>query len=172
MSTAPAEAPGAEVTGKSLTFQQQLLGAAGYVSSLRRGPRAVLRRMSADPEAVPPEVFWDIVARYEIAEREEPFWRAVLPLMVRHAHAPGIRPGAALARSGVSGARLERWLRLSHATALAEAGRLFARVEGGVDWTSLGPILRFWNDASHRDIARQFFLSREYRERAPTTKGD
>jgi hypothetical protein len=72
----------------------------------------------------------------------------------------------------VSGARLERWLRLSHATALAQAGRLFARVESGVDWTSLGPILRDWTDASHRDLARQFFLSREYRERATTTHGD
>ncbi len=172
MSTASVAVPGAEVAGESITFRQQLLGAAGYVSSLRRGPRAVLRRMSADPEAVPPEVFWDIVARYEIAMREEPFWRAVLPLMVRHEHAPGTRPGVALARSGVSGARLERWLRLSHATALAEAGRLFARVEGGVDWTSLGPILRYWTDESHRDLARQFFLSREYRELATTTNGD
>ncbi|HEV2733935.1 MAG TPA: hypothetical protein VGV85_03815 [Longimicrobiaceae bacterium] len=171
MSTAPVEAPGADAPGQPLDLRQQLLGAAGYVAKLRRGPRAVLRRMEADPEAVPPEVFWDIVARYQITPRDESFWRIVLPLMVRHEHAPGVRPGVALARSGVSGARLERWLRLSHAAALREAGRLFARVEGGVDWTSLGPILRFWTDGSHRDLARQFFLSREHRERATNSSG-
>ena len=151
------------------SLEKQLLGIAGYVAALPRGPRAVVRRLNADSGAVPPEEFWRIVERYGINPPEEEFWMRVIPLMVDYPNQPGLAPGLALARSGVSSARLEKWLRLERDDALREAGRLMARIESGFDWVHLGKLLRFWSDGSRRALARQFFLSPEYRARTATS---
>jgi CRISPR type I-E-associated protein CasB/Cse2 len=151
------------------TLEKQLLGVARYVTALQRGPRAILRRVNADSGGVPPEEFWRIVERYSITPREENFWLRVIPLLVEHPHQPGLAPGVALARSGVSPARLEKWLRLERDDAIRETSRLLARIEGGFDWTQFGKLLRFWSEDSRRTLARQFFLSPEYRARTATS---
>ncbi len=149
---------------KARSLFQQLAGVAGYVQALPRGERAELRRLNRPERDVPPEVFWRIVGRYEIALRDEGFWLAVLPLMVGHPHQPGVRPGDALANAEVKGSRLERWLRLDRERALQEAGRLLSKVDGGFDWSSFGHLLRYWSERDRRRIAREFFLSPAYRQ--------
>lgn len=156
---------------------RRLWGVAGYVAreNLPRGPRAQLRRLEADPARIPPQVFWDLVDRYGIERgEEEDFWLQVVPLMVRHPHEPGSLPGAALARAGVSAARVERWLRLDRAGARREAGRLLSHLgDGGLDWpgsrygwnVGFGPLLHDWTAEQRRAFARQFFLSPDYRQR-------
>lgn len=154
---------------RALSFTRQLLGVADYVKALKRGPRAVLRRLNADPDRIPPQVFWDVADRYGIQRHEEDFWLAVVPLMVLHPHRSDLPPGRALAAAGVSAARVERWLRLDRDGALREAGRLLSHLgDGGLDWTRLGPLLRYWSDDQRRSFARDFFLSPEYRQRKAT----
>lgn len=169
-----AEAP-PRPPAEPLSFPRQLVGVARYVEkgNLPRGPRAVLRRLSASEEKIPPQVFWDIAERYQIHERDEPFWLQVIPLMVKHPHEPGLAPGVALARAGVSAPRLERWLRLDRDDALRDAARLISHLgDGGFDWARFGTLLRFWTEDARRDLARQFFRSPEYRQRVSTTTGE
>lgn len=148
------------------SFREQVRGIAGYVGSLGRGQRAHLRRLSADPGHIPRPAFWDVVERYQIGERDEPFWLAVLPLMVRHPHRSDLSPARALAAAGVSPARAERWLRLDREGAWREAARLLSHLkDGGLDWTRLAPLLRDWSDEQRRGFARDYFLSPEYRQR-------
>jgi len=158
---------------------RKLWGIAGYVSrdTLPRGPRAELRRLSTDPARIPPQVFWSLVDRYEIGRDEEEFWLRVIPLMVLHPHDPKTAPGVALARAGVSPARIERWLRLDRESARREAGRLLSHLgDAGLDWAGqrsgwkvgLGPLMHDWTESQRRDFARQFFLSPEYRKRKTT----
>src|SRR5690606_6786074 len=115
----------------------RLAGIAGYLEKLPRGERAEIRRLRWGA-TMPPEVFWRIVERYDIDESDEPFWIAVLPLMVKHAHGRKRRPGAVLEAAGVSSARLERWLRLDRQSAWRETGRLLSRVQEPLDWVQLG----------------------------------
>lgn len=158
---APSETP---------SLEKQLLGASAYVKNLRRGPRAVLRRLADRPGPIPPQEFWDVAERYRITPPDEVFWLRVIPLMVRYPHIE-VRPGLALARSGVSGARMERWLRLDGAAALAGAGRLLSHLkDGGIDWRRFGRLLYDWEHADRgprlrRELAREFFLSPEFRAR-------
>jgi hypothetical protein len=162
---APPEAP---------SLERQLLGVAGYVANLRRGPRAVLRRLAADPNTVPPQEFWDVVERYGISRYDEPFWLRVIPLMVRYPHTDA-RPGLALARAGVSAARVERWLRLDAESALAQTSRLLSHLgDAGIHWARFGRLLHDWDRPEHgprlrRELAREFFLSPEFRARTAST---
>ncbi len=158
-------------TSQPRSFRDQVLGIAGYVGALRRGPRAVLRRLDAGEETIPPQDFWNVVERYNIRESDERFWLAVLPLMVRYPHRFDRTPGRALAAAGVSAARVERWLRLDADGARREAGRLLSHLKGeGLDWIKLAYLLRDWSDEQRRGFARDFFLSPEYRQRQ--TKGE
>lgn len=152
--------------GRELTpLGHQLLGVAGHVANLRRGPRAVLRRLRGHAGSAPPAEFWRVVDKYELRRADEDFWLAVLPLLVECPHA-WTPPGQALARSGVSQTRVERWLRLDRERAWREANRLLARVDGGLDWTDFGQLLFDWGDEDRqRSFARQFFLSPALRER-------
>lgn len=148
-----------EVAAEPWTLPRQLVGAAGYVEHLPRGPRAILRRLRQHPDDVPPDVFWVVVDRYDIAAANEPFWTALLPLMVHHPHRP-IRPGEAMARAGLKPARVERWLRLDHRDrATSEAHRLLSKLESGLDWAEFGQLLWYWSDDRRRRLARDFFLS-------------
>ena len=141
------------------TLEQQLARVAGHVTSLPRGPRAVLRRLRQHADEVPPSVFWAIVDKYQIERRDEQFWLSILPLMVAHEHRPGRAPGQALAAAGVKPARVERWLRYDRDRATAEARRLLSKIDSGFDWAQMGALLWWWNDRARRDFARQFFLS-------------
>ncbi|HET8656967.1 MAG TPA: type I-E CRISPR-associated protein Cse2/CasB [Longimicrobiaceae bacterium] len=153
-------------SGRHDSFRDQVLGISGYVGALRRGPRAELRRVEADPDHIPPQVFWDIVERYGIRERDESFWLSILPLMVRYPHRFDLSPGRALAAAGVSPARIERWLRLDRDGARRQAGRLLSHLkDGGLDWIRFAYLLRGWSDEQRRGFARDFFLSPEYRKR-------
>lgn len=167
----PAEA--VSTHAEAFPFTRQLLSVAGHLETLRtanrRGPLAVLRRLGTDPDYIPPQVFWDIADRYEIARHEEDFWLAIMPLMVRHPHRFDLPSGRALAAAGVSAPRIERWLRLDRNSARREAGRLLSHLgDGGLDWTRFGPLLRFWTEDQRRSLAREFFLSTEYRQRKAT----
>lgn len=156
------------------SLERQLLGVAGYVANLRRGPRAALRRLASDPDGVPPQEFWDVVERYDISRYDEPFWLRMIPLMVRHPHAD-ISPGRALARAGISAARVERWLRLDAESALAQAARLLSHLgDAGLHWAHFGRLLHAWHHTDHgphlrRKMAREFFLSPEFRARTAST---
>jgi CRISPR type I-E-associated protein CasB/Cse2 len=162
--------------GGEWTYEQKILGIAGTVQDrgkgggMSRGERAELRRMG-DRNLFPPEPFWRIVGRYEIPPSEEPFWRAVIPLMVMHPHNSGVRAGAALAEAGVSSSRIERWLRYDPSRAREEARRLLARLDAGLDWVRFARLLRWWTDSDRRRFARDFFLSPAYREREKETEG-
>jgi CRISPR type I-E-associated protein CasB/Cse2 len=154
------------------SFASTVLGIAGMVTHRRyggamdRGSRAELRRMRSG-DLFPPEPFWMLVARYDIRPSEELFWIDVVPLMVDHRHNQGLPPGRALAEAGVSGARIERWLRFHAERAREEAGRLLTRLDSGLNWVSFASLLRFWNDdRNRRALARDFFLSDAYRARA------
>lgn len=133
-----------------------------------RGGRAVLRRMN--PASVPPAQFWRIVDRFDIERHEDAFWHAVIPMMVDHAHGRA-SPGAALAESGVSGPRIERWLRLDRTRAQLEARRVFRRCERPLDWARLASLLWFWSETERRHLARDFFLSPEQRVDRDETSG-
>lgn len=153
-------------TSRSDSFSNQVLGISGYVGALRRGPRAMLRRVDSDVDHIPPRVFWDLVERYDIQERDEPFWLAIVPLVVQHPHRADLSPGRALAAAGVSAARIERWLRLDATGARREASRLLSHLKGeGLNWIKFAFLLRDWNDEQRRGFARDFFLSPEYRKR-------
>lgn len=146
------------------TFAQTALGIAGYVSQLPRGDRAELRRMN-DLMIAPPEAFWRIVDRYEIAMPEEDFWIHVIPGMVRHPHNGGLPPGRALAEGGVSPARIERWLRHERPKAWKEAGRLLSPLKEGLNWAQFSSLMRFWSPTDRRRFARDYFLSPAFRKR-------
>ena len=150
------------------SLEAKVLGLVGSVRDraqggpMSRGDRAELRRMR-DADALPPEPFWTLVARYEIAARDEPFWRAVIPLMVEFRHRPGITAGRALAAARVSGSRVERWLRYDAARARSEAYRLLSKVEDGFDWVRFARLLHNWDDNSKLGFARDYFLAPELR---------
>ena len=146
------------------SFAQRAVGISGFIEHLTRGERAELRRMR-DGTLFPPEPFWRIVGRYDIPPSEETFWIDMIPLMVRHPHNPSLPPGLALAQSGVSPARIERWLRLEPERARKEAVRLLARLDQGLNWAKFAGLLRFWGDSDRRRFARDYFLSPEHRER-------
>lgn len=153
--------PPGEETGRDLA--STFAGVAGYVDNLPTGERAELRRLRGQYREMPPEVFWRIVDRYDIPPRDEDFWIDVVPLMVEHPHEPRSRTGRVLARSGVSSARLEKWLRLDREGALDEAGRLLSQVDGAIDWVQFAFLLYLWNHPEHgernrRDLAREYFI--------------
>lgn len=165
-------ASGSEGTGKAgRNLGDTFVGVASYVDNLPNGERAELRRLRGRFRELPPEVFWRIVERYDIPRRDEEFWMAVLPLMVEHPHHPGCRTGRVLRNSGVSSARLEKWLRLDREDALNEAGRLLSQVDGPINWRQFGYLLYLWSHAEYgernrRDLARDFFVG------STTRKGD
>lgn len=140
------------------TFEQQLARVAGYVGSLPRGPRAELRRLRQHADEIPPDIFWQVVDKHDLAPSEEDWWLAILPLMVAHEHQPGRRPGHALKQAGVKPARVERWLRYDRDRAIEEAHRLLALLDSGFDWVRMGKLLRWWTDPQRRELARDFFL--------------
>lgn len=161
-----------EVDGRSSTFA----GVAGYVANLQAGEQAELRRLRGRYRELPPEVFWRIVDRYDIPPHQEDFWMAVLPLMVEHRHKPQCRTGRVLARSGVSSARLEKWLRLDQQGALDEAGRLLSQVEGPINWVQFCFLLSLWGhpelgERNRRDLARDYFLAPQKRESSSKNQG-
>jgi len=116
-------------------------------------------------------MFWSIVERAAIKPRDESFWIAILPLMIRFPHQSGVSPGRALEQAGISKPRFERWLRLDRERALVEAPRLFSKLEGQrMDWLTLGHLLYRWNDEDRHRLAREFFLARARRD-ATTSDG-
>lgn len=153
------------------SLASRLVGIAGYVAKLPRGEQAELRRLRQHAGAIPPEVFWRIVDRYEIHPGDEEFWKAILPLMVKYPHTRGARPGHMLEEAGVSAPRVERWLRMDRDGALREADRLFSRLQGGVDWVRLGHLLHRWDEEHRTGLARDFFLRRSRRTAQSTTRG-
>jgi hypothetical protein len=181
MTTTPAEEiDGAAITTKSSgstpsprgqPFIWRVASVAGWLERLhgsrQRGALAELRRLR--PDSIPGEAFWDIVERFRIPPDEEPFWRAIIPLMVRHPHRRNIKPGRAIEAAGISKPRFERWLRLDRASDRAAAGRLLSKLgDDGLDWTGLGNALYRWNDDDRYYLARDFFLARERRESSHT----
>ena len=161
----------ARTDGKGLGIRDQLRRIAGYLSKLPRGDRAALRRLREGKDHFPPAVFWRIVDRYEIRPSTEPFWLNVIPLMVEHSHRPGRRAGRVLQQADVAAARVERWLRLTHHTAWAEARRLLSKADGGFDWADFGVLLFFWTEENRLAFARDFFLGPP-RQAAPDTQTD
>ncbi len=159
----------AREVGRSMS--SKLSGVAAYIVNLPRGDRAELRRIGRWEAEIPPEVFWRIVARYNIAPDEEDFWLAIIPLMVHHEHVRGRKPGRALAEAGVSPARVRKWLRLTRVKARAEAGRLFSQVKTGFDWVKLGFLLLNWKEEDRRTLARGYFLSRDLQEGSAASRG-
>lgn len=166
------ETPLAAPAEREHTLHSRIAGIAGYISELPRGDKAELRRLRQDSAKIPAEVFWRIVARYEIDERDEPFWQSILPLMVKYPHTPGARPGHMLDEARVSPARVERWLRLDQEGALREADRLFSRHKAGVDWVQLGYLLYLWDEKRRNQLARDFFLTRSRRTAQSSEGGD
>jgi CRISPR type I-E-associated protein CasB/Cse2 len=153
------------------SFTWRVTSVAGWLERLhntrQRGALAELRRLR--PGSIPGEAFWDIVGRFGIPEEEELFWRAIIPLMVRHPHRRNVKPGRAIEAAGISKPRFERWLRLDRDGARAAAGRLLSKLgDDGLDWTLLGRALHRWNDNERYLLARDFFLARERRESSHT----
>ncbi len=126
-----------------------------------RGERAELRRL--DPNVVPPEAYWRLAERFELEAREDHFWLELVPMLVDHPHGD-MEPGGALAASGVTGTRVERWLRFDAQRARREARRLFARCDRPFDWGHFAALLFLWNDQERRRLARGFFLAPEQRK--------
>ncbi len=160
--SAPVQEPGtfaSTVMGIARTVQDRSSGGA-----MSRGERSELRRMRSGT-AFPPEPFWTLVERFAIPPPAELFWMDVVPHMIDHPHDPRRRPGRVLAEAQLSGARLERWLRLEPERARKEAGRLIVRLDGGLNWVTFAGLLRFWSPQDRRGLARDFFLSPAYRER-------
>lgn len=157
-------------------FARTVRGIAGMVKvrnaggAMSRGERAELRRMRRGAP-FPPEPFWRLVERFEIPPTAELFWMDVVPHMINRPHDPDRRPGQALAEAHLSGARLERWLRLEPERARGEAGRLLARLDGGLNWVTFAGLLWFWTPQHRRELARDFFLSPAYRDREKTHFG-
>ncbi|MBA4157520.1 MAG: hypothetical protein H0X65_08590 [Gemmatimonadetes bacterium] len=120
------------------------------------GDQAMLRRLSPERDTVPPEAYWRLLPQGETDWSQRAFWYALLPLLVRHPHAEGTSLGTALARAGVSEARVERWLRRTARDARADAPRLFSRLVT-VDWTEAGPLLRYWRQRDRWRVADDFF---------------
>lgn len=147
------------VRGIAGTVQDRNLG-----GSMSRGERAELRRMRA-AAVFPPEPFWTLVERFAIPPAAEPFWMDVVPHMIDRPHDPRRRPGQALAEAQLSGARLERWLRLEAEQARKEAGRILSRLDGGLNWVTFAGLLWVWTPQERRGLARDFFLSPAYRQR-------
>lgn len=157
------------------SLTRQIAGVAARLDQLRhsgqRGPLAELRRLSS--REIPGDAFWAMVERFDIARGDEAFWLGVLPLMVRHPHQPGARPGKILEAAGISKSRFERWLRLDRAGARREAGRLLSNLkDDGLDWVALGHALHRWNDGDRYRLARDFFLARERRDSITTDGAD
>lgn len=156
---------------------RRIAATAGRIRTLheagRRGELAELRRMRRDD--VPPEPFWSLVEAYEIPERDEEFWIAILPLMVRHEHQSRAAPGRALAEARVAPSRVERWLRMDRTRAWTEARRILAQVKQPIDWVQLGFLLYFWDHPSwgrknrHR-LARQYFRAIKHQQSPSTGK--
>lgn len=167
-----AETPELESIEGQHTLHSRIAGIAGYIVQLPRGDQAELRRLRQDSARIPPEVFWRIVARYDIGQRDEPFWQSILPLMVKYPHTPGAKPGVMLDEARVSPARVERWLRLDQNGALREADRLFSKLKAGVDWVQLGYLLYLWDEKHRNQLARDFFLTRSRRTAQSTEGGE
>lgn len=151
--------------GRDVTWR--IASVAGWLERLndsrQRGALAELRRLR--PDSIPGEAFWDLVGRFDIPRDEEPFWRAIIALMVRHPHRRNVRPGRAIEAAGISKPRVERWLRLDRDGARTAAGRLLSKLgDDGLDWTNLGRALHRWSDNDRYYLARDFFLARERRE--------
>lgn len=166
-----AEAAGVEEVSRERTLTSRIAGIARFVENLPRGERAELRRLRQDSMRIPPEVFWRIVEQFEIHPSDEPFWKSILPLMVKYPHTPGERPGHVLEKAGVSAARVERWLRLDKQGAWREADRLLSVADAGVDWVRLGYLLNRWDEDQRNQFARDFFVTRSRRGAQPTTEG-
>lgn len=144
----------------------RLAEAAGYVENLKRsgnrGRLAELRRLSRS--GVPGDTFWTLVQRFGLQQRDQEFWLAVIPLIVRHPHSRDRRPGRVLEASGLSKARFERWLRLDRDRAIREAGRILSHLrDETIDWVALGHALYRWNEGDRYGLARDFFTARAHR---------
>ncbi len=149
----------------------RIASVAGWLERLQntrqRGALAELRRVRSD--SIPGEAFWDLVQCFDVPKEEEPIWRAIIPLMVRHPHRRNIRPGRAIEAAGISKPRFERWLRLDRDGAQMAAGRLLSKLgDDGLDWTMFGRALHRWNHDERYSLARDFFLARERRESSHT----
>lgn len=169
--SASASPPGEDIE-RGHTLHSRVAGIAGYIEQLPRGDQAELRRLRQDSARIPPEVFWRIVARYEIPPNDEPFWQSILPLMVKYPHTPGARPGQRLEDARVSPARIERWLRLDKEAALREADRLLSKLKAGVDWVQLGYLLYIWDEKRRNQFARDFFLTHSRRTAQSSEGGE
>lgn len=151
------------------TLYSRLARIASEVHSDRvtRGERAELRRMR--PDAIPPEVYWRLTDRLQPTPHpaDEPFWLTVLPLMTRHPHRKGQRPGRVMAEEGVSPARVLRWLRRDRDSAWSEARRVLSCLgDRGIDWSVMGSLMARWQDTDlRRGFARDFFSARRRIER-------
>jgi len=165
------EARGAEEVARERSLASRITGIARFLENLPRGERAELRRLRQEFSRVPPEVFWQIVEQYDIHPADEPFWKAVLPLMVKYPYTPGERPGHVLEKAGVSAARVERWLRLDRQAAWREADRLLSVADAGLDWVSFGYLLYYWDENHRNRFARDFFVTRSRRAALSTTEG-
>lgn len=128
------------------------------------GDRAMLRRLSPDQDAVPPNAYWRLLGDAGISWENRAFWYAVLPLLVRHPHIGGEALGEALT-AAVSEARLERWLRAPRERARVDARRVFARLDR-INWTEAGPLLRFWSKPARWQVAAHFFQARQQQEQS------
>lgn len=148
----------ATVDGKP-TLGQQLARVGGHIGNLPRGEQAILRRMERRRDEPAPDAFWQIVEKYDLPPWDEPFWVAVMPLMVRVPYQKGRPAGKALAAARVSSLRFDRWLRRDRESAWRGAWRLLAAVDGGIDWPSFGYLLRDWDDEQKRRLARDYYLS-------------
>ncbi len=143
------------------TLFAQLGRMGGQIGSdgVSRGDRAELRRMTED--SVPPEVYWRLTESLDPVPSayEDPFWITVMALMAHHPHEHGTRPGRALAKAGISPARVTRWLRRDRAGAWREASRLLSPLgAGGLDWAHFGSLLKRWDDELvRRRFARNYF---------------
>jgi len=167
------QSPAAEEPARERSLASRIAGIARFLEKLPRGELAELRRLRQEFSRVPPEVFWRIVEQYDIQERDEQFWKAVLPLMVKYPHTLGARPGHVLEQAGVSAARVERWLRLGRETAWREADRLLsiAKTNPGLDWVSFAYLLYYWDEKHRNEFARDFFVARSRRAALSTTEG-
>lgn len=149
--------PGTPEAGAASSKRSKFEDVARYVADLSRGERAQLRRLTPDPEVIPPAVFWRLADRCGISPRYEEAWLAILPLMNLRGHASGRSLGEALATWGVSEMRVRRWLEMPLEKMRTEARRVFTQVKEPVDWSELGPLL-FWGDAWRRKkVARDYF---------------
>jgi CRISPR type I-E-associated protein CasB/Cse2 len=176
----PSKAPPDPSSAPGRSLSSRLAGVAAYLDRLQgmqqRGPLAELRRLQpmgecgeTRPSDLPGETFWALVQRFDIPRGEEPFWLALLPVMVRHRHQRGTKPGRAMEAVGISKARFERWLRLPRESAWREAPRLLSKLKDhGLDWVEFGHALHRWNEEDRYRLARDFFLARERREHTHT----